>query len=480
MIYCINLAISCANVSIPHNGSVNSTDNILGTVVYFTCDGGYSLIGNNSIVCQKSGLWSGIFPFCVRINIDCGDPGTVKYGVKFYTNTTFGSLISFKCLTGYMLVGPSSIQCNSDGRWSNTLPQCLPIDCGDPGRPVFGRRELSNTTYQSSVNYTCFNTSYRLVGSAIRRCLSNGSWSGVLPNCMLIDCQSPELTLFGTADYPNGTAAGSLVTYICQEGYRLIGVAQRICLDNGSWSGVAPSCNVITKCSRPNVPVFAVTLYNNYTVGSTVKYDCIGGYKLIGPNMRKCLLNGTWSGKVPFCKPLDCSDPGTPRNGSRILDGTRYGSTVKYNCSDGHILIGSSIRDCLQNELWSGVAPECKLVECGSPETPNPAGVVFYSNSTAGSTITYSCLEGFKLVGEAERVCLNNGSWSGDTPSCVAITGCGFPDVPLLGLADTEDITVGSVTMYSCEEGYMILGNVNRTCLSNGEWSGETPVCVSV
>lgn len=476
------LAISCPNVSVPRNGSVNSTDTILGTVLHFTCDNGYSLVGTSSIQCQKDGQWSGVFPLCLLINIDCGDPGTPLHSVKFYSNTTLGSVISFSCLSGYMLVGVTSIQCNSDGKWSDALPRCLPTDCGDPGEPLFGRRELSNTTYRSTVNYTCVNSTYYLLeGSATRQCLANGSWSGSLPSCVLIDCGYPESSAFnGTVDFFN-TTVGSLATYHCEVGYKLVGEAQHICLTNGTWSGTVPTCVAITHCNVPDIPVFGVRLNGNYSVGSVVMYQCIGGYILIGSSVRTCLVNGTWSETVPICRPIDCGDPGTPANSVRDLTGTRLLSTVRYSCNDGYSLVGgSSIRECLSNGSWSGVTPECELVDCGSPAIPTPAGVLSISNTTAGSSAIYTCLEGYNLVGEAERVCLNNGTWSGSVPSCIEITDCGFPDVPLLGLIQLEDIVIGSLATYSCDEDYMLLGNQNRTCLPTGEWSGETPVCVSI
>ena len=56
------------------------------------------------------------------------------------------------------------------------------VNCGDPGTPSNGRRTGSSTTYNSVVTYTC-NTGYRLEGSSSRTCQSNGQWSGSLPRC---------------------------------------------------------------------------------------------------------------------------------------------------------------------------------------------------------------------------------------------------------------------------------------------------------
>ena len=56
------------------------------------------------------------------------------------------------------------------------------VNCGDPGTPSNGRRTGSSTTYNSVVTYTC-NTGYTRQGSNRRTCQSNGQWSGSLPQC---------------------------------------------------------------------------------------------------------------------------------------------------------------------------------------------------------------------------------------------------------------------------------------------------------
>ena len=35
-----------------------------------------------------------------------------------------------------------------------------------------------------------------------------------------------------------------------------------------------------------------------------------------------------------------------------------------------------------------------------------------------GSVVSYSCSTGFSLQGNAERMCLANGDWSGNEPTC--------------------------------------------------------------
>ena len=40
----------------------------------------------------------------------------------------------------------------------------------------------------------------------------------------------------------SGTTPGSTATYICNNGFMLQGVSSRNCMDDGEWSGEAPTC----------------------------------------------------------------------------------------------------------------------------------------------------------------------------------------------------------------------------------------------
>ena len=56
--------------------------------------------------------------------------------------------------------------------------------------------------------------------------------------------------------------------------------------------------------------------------------------------------------------------------------------------------------------------------ECSPLEDPLDGSVTVDSFSL-GSTAVYSCDEGFDLVGEAMRTCMNNSQWSGEAPQCM-------------------------------------------------------------
>ena len=58
----------------------------------------------------------------------------------------------------------------------------LAIECGDPGVPQNGSRQLSGRTAGSSVMYRC-DTGFELVGAQTLRCMDSGEWSDRLPEC---------------------------------------------------------------------------------------------------------------------------------------------------------------------------------------------------------------------------------------------------------------------------------------------------------
>ena len=56
-------------------------------------------------------------------------------------------------------------------------------------------------------------------------------------------------------------------------------------------------------------------------------------------------------------------------------------------------------------------------IDCGYLLNPE-SGVVSLSGTVLGSTARYSCNKGFVLVGESSRKCLDSGRWSGQPPTC--------------------------------------------------------------
>ena len=54
---------------------------------------------------------------------------------------------------------------------------------------------------------------------------------------------------------------------------------------------------------------------------------------------------------------------------------------------------------------------------------------------------------------------------------------CGDLDDPENGQVSLTGITFGSKAIYTCNDGFELVGSSVRMCLATGEWMGEAPVC---
>lgn len=57
------------------------------------------------------------------------------------------------------------------------------------------------------------------------------------------------------------------------------------------------------------------------------------------------------------------------------------------------------------------------VIDCGNPESPRN-GMVDFSETTFEAIAVYSCNNGYNLVGAERRVCSRLALWSGRVPRC--------------------------------------------------------------
>ena len=50
----------------------------------------------------------------------------------------------------------------------------------------------------------------------------------------------------------------------------------------------------------------------------------------------------------------------TPQNGTMFGKVTTYPNILRFNCDEGFILTGSSVRKCESNGTWSGNETKCQ------------------------------------------------------------------------------------------------------------------------
>ena len=76
----------------------------------------------------------------ILLYTDCGFLPAPTNGKTLLSNTTFGSIASYSCDTGYNLVGSSTSVCPADGEWSGEIPVCTVI-----GRQYFKKVSFPDT-----------------------------------------------------------------------------------------------------------------------------------------------------------------------------------------------------------------------------------------------------------------------------------------------------------------------------------------------
>ncbi len=376
-------APKCVFTKCPELGDVDNADvkiigdkpNSLGSKIVYTCKEGYKASGSLSRECLVGGRWSGINPRCEFV--DCGDPPKIAHATSLLSDgrTSFGAATEYTCDPDYLPVGDTTKKCEANGSWSRSILTCNIIECPQPRSPSGGRVSGYNRAVHSKIEYSCL-PGHVLEGDETVMCTRSGLWSSRTPNCRYIDCGPVPDIDEGTAHYVNGsTHLGSVVRYACDRSHSMVGDEERTCLQNGRWSGFAPSCSEI-RCAlppRPNNTVVSVSsterlhgtsvirskLSQSYRVGSTLKYRCERGYILSGDSAvsssssrdlrvmtRRCTTSGTWTGTMPICKFVDCGIPEAIENSVHKLqtnNATYYSSWVTYECNDHFKLNGRFI-----------------------------------------------------------------------------------------------------------------------------------------
>ena len=86
----------------------------------------------------------------------------------------------------------------------------------------------------------------RLTGRKEIVCQSDGTWSGLVPDCEAISCPAPSPPASGELALETGRGGGywvgSSVTWRCQPGHVMLGEPLTTCTHRGLWSHATPSC----------------------------------------------------------------------------------------------------------------------------------------------------------------------------------------------------------------------------------------------
>uniref|UniRef100_A0A8C1WNM0 C3/C5 convertase n=1 Tax=Cyprinus carpio TaxID=7962 RepID=A0A8C1WNM0_CYPCA len=181
-------------------------------------------------------------------------------------------------------------------------------------------------------------------------------------------------------------------------------------------------------CPKENINITGGTfvLSNNYSHGSLLRYICPNGYY---PSVHSRLCqNEHWTTKTkmkknPECKKITCPNPRVFENGEVAPYKDKYyvNDTTTYSCNSDYTFRGSAVRVCKPNGKWSGSTPICGRDSDHCPDPGVPPGSSRTGNMfNTDDKVTYSCASPLTLIGSKERVCQDGGQWSGTEPQCYA------------------------------------------------------------
>ncbi|XP_056117955.1 complement factor B-like [Rhinichthys klamathensis goyatoka] len=270
-------------------------------------------------------------------------------------------------------------------------------------------------------------------------------------------CPEANLNIVGGSFVPsNGYSDGSVLRYICPDGY-YPSVQSRRC-QYGLWTPKPsarkpPECKKVT-CPNPHVLENGdVTPYKNYYyVNDTTTYSCHSDYKFRGSAVRVCKSNGKWNGTTPICgRDSDhCPDPGVPPGSSRTGHVFDIDNKVTYRCDSKLTLIGSKERVCQDGGQWSGTEPQCYAHF--TYDTPEEVSEAFSSSLKSNLAVSQQH-EGEDQ--QRKKITLDQG---GKLDIYIAVDGSGSIEEKNLDKAKTTiKLLIDKISYYEVSPNYEIL-----------------------
>ncbi|XP_075378030.1 complement component receptor 1-like protein isoform X2 [Mycteria americana] len=373
--------IACLPPPVIENGQVMNGDRdfIFGTAVTYSCNKGFTLIGDAMIDCTThdnlNGIWSGPAPHCKVVK--CENP-EVKNGKRlsgFGTDHRYKDTVTFECNPGYLMNGSSTVTCEADSMWKPPLPTCDRIFCSPAPHFPFAETEgfaLDKFPAGTQLRYRCKPGYAAADGkSSVVTCLSDATWSADPDFCIRRQCTRP--TIENGDVIPENFLFEAVVTFSCHPGYELKGSSSAICVvsRNGvDWDTAFPRCEIKRgkPCGPPDIMNGRFEYTTDLLFGATVTFSCNVGYRLVGKSTAQCVLQGSevdWD-NIPHCAIIACLPPPVIENG-QVMNGDRdfiFGTAVTYSCNKGFTLIGDAVIHCTThdnlNGIWSRSAPDCK------------------------------------------------------------------------------------------------------------------------
>ncbi|KAM4737350.1 membrane cofactor protein-like isoform 1-T3 [Anableps anableps] len=175
---------NCGTLEDVPNGNVeykNGTE--FGDRAVVTCNSGYTLVGQSVIRCDTQG-WTGRVPTCDEMR--CAIPADIVNGkfVQKKESYSFREVVSYSCNKDFALLGSKELTCSEDGEFHPAPPTCVLVECKDPQieNAFWDSGSRPPHRHGATVTYKC-NSGYKMIGQPTLTCKIDSQWSSKFPEC---------------------------------------------------------------------------------------------------------------------------------------------------------------------------------------------------------------------------------------------------------------------------------------------------------
>ncbi|KAJ8978623.1 hypothetical protein NQ317_011255 [Molorchus minor] len=195
------------------------------------------------------------------------------------------------------------------------------------------------------------------------------------------------------------------------------------------------------------------------------------------------------------CVPILCPLINTPENGMILSTKEKYyfGDLIKFQCSFGYVMTGSSTLLCTSTGVWNGSIPECRYAQCVSLPDDKHEGLNLYATMKIVDNVTLHCgtpgrqlrstsTAGFRQCVYDPKPGLPDYWLSAAAPSCPRVD-CGIPP-PTSGAEYGQyiDTKYQSSFFFGCQNTFKLAGQSSKhdnmvRCQTNGICAVRGPVC---
>ncbi|XP_071479493.1 uncharacterized protein [Diadema antillarum] len=253
---------------------------------------GFQLVGSAQVQCCNNGSFIPTVPSCQANSCVVSTSSITEHLIVKKGNCAAGQRVEvdigceFSCDVGYRLSGSAVSTCGRDGTFSPPFPTCMVDSClVNPSwitDHLVVRTENclagSRVVIDAQCEFSC-DVGFRLSGSNMSTCGSDGSFSSPFPTCIVDSCLvSPSwitdhlVVARGKCLANHRVDIETKCEFACEEGYHLLGSDSSTCGSDGRFSSPFPKC---ASASTPNSHVTSCASLKHVTDVTTTDSNAV-------------------------------------------------------------------------------------------------------------------------------------------------------------------------------------------------------------